>query len=66
MRASPPSGAHATDEEALARIDPLWRSWAGAHGGHVAAAALTARVVQDAPAEHASVSAATTPPQETL
>ncbi|MEU6014892.1 thioesterase family protein [Streptomyces sp. NPDC047515] len=25
----------------MARIDPLWRSWAGAHGGHVAAAALT-------------------------
>ncbi|MGW1108250.1 hypothetical protein [Streptomyces sp. NPDC002540] len=65
MRASPPGSAHATDEEALARIDPLWRSRAGAHGGHVAAA-LTARVVQDAPAEHASVSAATTPPQETL
>ncbi|MFB6942288.1 acyl-CoA thioesterase [Streptomyces sp. NPDC060286] len=42
MRASPPGSAHATDEEALARIDPLWRSWAGAHGGHVAAAALTA------------------------
>ncbi|PIB07674.1 hypothetical protein B1C81_19390 [Streptomyces sp. HG99] len=26
----------------MARIDPRWRSWAGAHGGHVAAATLGA------------------------
>ncbi|MFE1408336.1 acyl-CoA thioesterase [Streptomyces sp. NPDC058770] len=41
MRTSPPGSTSVTDE-AVARIDPLWRSWAGAHGGHVAAAALTA------------------------
>ncbi|MET8747544.1 thioesterase family protein [Streptomyces sp. NPDC004728] len=41
MRTSPPGSTCVTDE-AVARIDPLWRSWAGAHGGHVAAAALTA------------------------
>ncbi|MFJ4933686.1 acyl-CoA thioesterase [Streptomyces pseudovenezuelae] len=29
-----------TDHET--RIDPLWRSWEGAHGGHVAAVALAA------------------------
>ncbi|MFJ2129729.1 acyl-CoA thioesterase [Streptomyces sp. NPDC087845] len=41
MRTSLPGSTCATDE-AVARIDPLWRSWAGAHGGHVAAAALIA------------------------
>ncbi|MFF2957397.1 SDR family NAD(P)-dependent oxidoreductase [Streptomyces sp. NPDC057963] len=41
MRTSLPGGTCATDE-AAARIDPLWRSWAGAHGSHAVAAALTA------------------------
>ncbi|MFF7560240.1 acyl-CoA thioesterase [Streptomyces pseudovenezuelae] len=31
-----------TSTEHETRIDPLWRSWEGAHGGHVAAVALAA------------------------
>ncbi|MDH6572361.1 acyl-CoA thioesterase [Streptomyces sp. SAI-208] len=31
-----------TSTENETRIDPLWRSWEGAHGGHVAAVALAA------------------------
>lgn len=31
-----------TTTENESRIDPLWRSWEGAHGGHVAAVALRA------------------------
>jgi len=41
MRASTPDSRNAT-HHAVARIDPLWWSWAGAHGGHVAATALSA------------------------
>ncbi|WP_326725122.1 thioesterase family protein [Streptomyces sp. NBC_00243] len=48
MTASPPDSTHATSD-AVAHIDPLWWSWEGAHGGHVAAAALSA--VRDHAAE---------------
>ncbi|WP_369244187.1 hypothetical protein [Streptomyces sp. R41] len=36
MKAPLPDSTHVTDE-AVARIDPLWWSWEGAHGGHAAA-----------------------------
>ncbi|MEV7345231.1 thioesterase family protein [Streptomyces sp. NPDC093544] len=53
MTAAPPDSTHATSSthatnithatnDAVARIDPLWWSWEGAHGGHVAATALAA------------------------
>ncbi|MFD4622064.1 acyl-CoA thioesterase [Streptomyces sp. NPDC058475] len=44
MKAPPSVITHHTGE-AVARIDPLWWSWRGAHGGHAAAVALSA--VQD-------------------
>ncbi|MEU9212341.1 thioesterase family protein [Streptomyces sp. NPDC048415] len=41
MTTTLPDGTH--DAEAtVARIDPLWWSWEGAHGGHAAAVALSA------------------------
>ncbi|MDH6456366.1 acyl-CoA thioesterase [Streptomyces sp. SAI-149] len=41
-----------TSTENEARIDPLWRSWEGAHGGHVAAVALAAVRAQFAGGAH--------------
>ncbi|MFD5074926.1 acyl-CoA thioesterase [Streptomyces sp. NPDC058371] len=40
MRASP--GGMPATSSTVTRIDPLWWSWEGAHGGHTAAVALTA------------------------
>ncbi|MGW5174159.1 acyl-CoA thioesterase [Streptomyces sp. NPDC004082] len=40
--ATAPPGSTPATKDTVARIDPLWWSWDGAHGGHAAAAALTA------------------------